>query len=270
MTSAPTAPAVRRVPVGVVLGIAVAWAVAIGVSAAGHSELLHHDVLARGQDAAMEHHHGHGDRVLPLVAAVAVVLVGWQVMVAAMMLPSTVPLLRLFAHTSARQERPHAALGAFVAGYAVVWAIFGAIAVAGDLALHRLVDGRPGVEERLLPGVVLLLAGAFQFTDLKDRCLQQCRHPALWMLRHYRRGVASAFDLGRRHGVFCLGCCWALMLLMFAAGVANLLWMAALAALMAYEKIGRHGERVARVAGVGLVVWGIVVLADGAWLPAGS
>jgi predicted metal-binding membrane protein len=257
MTVAAPAPPTRRVPTGVAIGITAAWAIAVGAQVAGKSDLLHHDAIAHG--------------AVPAVLAVPLFVLVWQVMVAAMMLPSTVPLLRMFAHASSRQASPRAAVGAFVGGYAVVWGFFGCMALAGDLLLHRAVYATPGLEARpwLVAGAVLVLAGAFQFSALKDQCLQQCRHPALWMLRHYRRGTANAFLLGRQHGLFCLGCCWALMLLMFAAGVANLVWMAALALLMAYEKIGRHGEQVARVAGVVLLVWGVVVVAHPPWIPAG-
>jgi predicted metal-binding membrane protein len=231
------------------VGIGGAWAVALAVSAAGKADLLHHDAFA--------------ERALPAAVALVVFLLGWQVMVAAMMLPSTVPLLRMFAHASRSQPSPRAALGAFIGGYAVVWGFFGSVALAGDLLLHRVVHGTPALADRpwVISGGVLVLAGAFQFSKLKDQCLRQCRHPALWMLRRYRRGTANAFLLGREHGLFCLGCCWALMLLMFAVGVANIVWMAALAVLMAYEKIGRHGERAARLAGAGLVAWGVLVAA---------
>jgi predicted metal-binding membrane protein len=104
-------------------------------------------------------------------------------------------------------------------------------------------------------------AGAFQFTKLKDKCLEECRHPGIYLMRHYRRGVGEAFKLGRGHGLFCLGCCWALMLLMFAAGLANLTWMAALAALMAYERIGRRGRDMTAPAGIALIALGVAVLA---------
>lgn len=257
MTVAAPAPATRRVPTGVIIGIAAAWTIAVLARAAGKSDLMSHDAIADG--------------AVPAALAIPVFLLGWQVMVAAMMLPSTVPLLRMFAHASSRQASPRAAVGAFVGGYAVVWGFFGSVALAGDLLLHKAVHATPALDERpwLVAGAVLVLAGVFQFSALKDQCLQQCRHPALWMLRHYRRGTANAFVLGRRHGLFCLGCCWALMLLMFAAGVTNLLWMAALAVLMAYEKIGRHGEEAARIAGVALLVWGIVVIAHPPWIPSG-
>ena len=114
---------------------------------------------------------------------------------------------------------------------------------------------------------MIAAAGAFQFSSLKDRCLDQCRHPAAFLLRHYRRGAGEAFRLGRDHGLFCLGCCWALMLLMFAAGVANLMWMGLLTAVMVYEKVGRHGRRLAPIVGAALLAWSAFVLVHPAWLP---
>ena len=107
---------------------------------------------------------------------------------------------------------------------------------------------------------MLALAGAFQFTKLKDACLDQCRHPAAFMLRFYERGIAGAFRLGARHGSFCLGCCWALMLVMFAVGVASLPWMAALAALMVHEKTRPHGARGVPISGVALLGGGSITL----------
>ncbi len=238
----------RRVPVGIVVGIVAAWSTAILVVAAGKGGLADHDAIAGGR--------------LPVGVALVAFLVGWQVMVAAMMLPSTVPLFRLFKTASAQQDRHGLMVWLFLGGYAVVWGLAGWVALLGDLMLHGVVDAVPALDERphLIAGAVLVLAGAFQFSDLKDRCLTECRHPAMWMLRHYRRGAANAFHLGQLHGRFCLGCCWALMLLMFAVGVMNLLWMAALAAFMAYEKIGRHGETVGKVAGGALIGWGLLVL----------
>jgi predicted metal-binding membrane protein len=114
------------------------------------------------------------------------------------------------------------------------------------------------------------LADAFQFSGLKDRCLTQCRHPAVYLLCHYRRGALGAFNLGWSHGLFCLGCCWAMMLVMFAAGVADLRWMGALGAVMTYEKVGstrRHGEPVAATVGVVALILATLVALHPTWLP---
>ena len=104
---------------------------------------------------------------------------------------------------------------------------------------------------------MLALAGAFQFTSLKDACLDKCRHPAQFLMRYYERGVGGGFRLGARHGAFCVGCCWALMLVMFAAGVASLVWMALLTTLMVHEKTRPAGRRAVPVTGVALL--GLVV-----------
>jgi len=239
---------VRRAPTAVYVAIALAWSVALAAQAAGASEFVHHDELIEGS--------------LNPAVALGLFLVAWQLMTAAMMLPSSMPMIRLYWATARSQERPGAALASFIGGYAFVWTVFGALALLGDLALHTVVDRWEWLGERphLISGAVLIGAGAFQFTALKDKCLEVCRHPGIYLMQHYRRGVAEAFKLGRGHGLFCLGCCWALMLLMFAAGLANLTWMAALAALMAYEKIGRRGRDVTAPAGIALITLGVAVL----------
>jgi predicted metal-binding membrane protein len=244
-----------RVPAVVVAAIAGAWAVALVAEASGGRSWLHHDALLDGQ--------------APPRAALLLFLIAWQVMVAAMMLPSSIPMIRLFAAVAVNQERRARLLAHFIAGYALVWTAFGAVAFAGDAVLHAVVEHVAWLEPRpwVIGSAVLAVAGAFQFSGLKDRCLDACRHPAAFLLPRYRRGTTAAFRLGRTHGLYCLGCCWALMLLMFAAGLADLRWMAALGALMAYEKIGRHGRAVARAAGVLLLGWAALVLLQPAWLP---
>ena len=241
----------RRIPLAVPAAIALAWAVALAAEASGSASALHHDSLLDGS--------------VPHWAALVLFLGSWQLMTAAMMLPSSLPLIRLFWAASHRRE----ALAAFLGGYALVWSVFGLLAFAGDGLVHTLVSALPALEQRpwLIAGGVLVTAGAFQFTKLKDACLEECRHPAVFLMRGYRRGTGSAFRLGRDHGVFCLGCCWALMLVMFAAGFANLVWMAVLAAVTAYEKAGRHGRALTPVLGVALVAWGALVLAHPSWLP---
>jgi len=138
-----------------------------------------------------------------------------------------------------------------------------------DGGVHQAVDVLPWLATRpwLVGAVTLGLAGAFQFSALKDRCLTECRHPAAYLLRHYRRGPRNTFRLGWGHGLYCLGCCWALMLVMFAVGVSDLRWMAALAGLMAYEKLGRRGPAVAAAAGVAALALAVLVALHPAWVP---
>jgi predicted metal-binding membrane protein len=132
------------------------------------------------------------------------------------------------------------------------------------LGIHRLVDRWQwlAAHPSMSGGAALVLGGVFQFSSLKDRCLTVCRHPAAYLLPRYRRGVGAAFRLGAGHGVFCVGYCWALMLVAFPAGVANLWWMAALTAVMVFEKTGPAGQRGVRLIGVGLVGLGVLALAN--------
>jgi predicted metal-binding membrane protein len=242
------------VPRPVVAAIAIAWAVAIAAQATGKGVELHHDALIHS--------------ALPLWLALVIFIVAWQAMVGAMMLPSSIPMLRLFRATSRTQPEHAKAMTAFVGGYIVVWAVFGTVAFFGDFVLHHVVDRTPWLAARpwIISAGVLAIAGAFQFSPLMERCLSECRHPASFIVQRYSRGKGAAFRLGREHGRFCLGCCWALMLLMFAVGVANLWWMAALAALMAYEKAGKHGEKIARIAGMALIAGAFLVAITGAGL----
>jgi predicted metal-binding membrane protein len=240
---------VRGLPVAVVAAVAAAWAAAIAAELTGTAGLVHHDALLAGG--------------APPAWAVLAFLASWQVMVAAMMLPSSLPLVRMFATASARAPGAGPAMAAFLGGYALVWTGFGALAFAGDLGLHSAVNASPFLEEHewVIGGSVLALAGLFQFTPLKDACLDACRHPASFMLRHYRRGAAGGFSLGARHGLFCVGCCWALMLVMFALGAASLVWMALLTALMVHEKTRPLGARTVPLTGVTLLALASIVLA---------
>jgi predicted metal-binding membrane protein len=238
-----------RVPPVVAAAIAVAWAVAIAAQLTGTAGLVHHDALV----------HAH----IPLWAAATIFVVAWQLMIAAMMLPSSVPLVRSFRVVSAAQPRADRALAALLAGYAAVWSLFGLFAFVGDVGLHRLVHewGWLGSHEYVIAGSVLVVAGAFQFSDLKDKCLSECRHPGPFLMQRYDRGTAAAYRLGVAHGRFCLGCCWALMLVGFAAGVANLWWMAALTAVMVAEKTSRNGDSLVRPIGFFLIGAGALVFA---------
>jgi len=243
------------VPIAVPAAIAIAWAIAAIAQFRGSAAFLHHDALI--------------ERGPPLGIALGLFVAAWLVMIAAMMLPSTLPLLRMFAIASASQPRHGAVFASFVGGYAVVWCAFGALAFGGDVVVHRAADNIAWLNAHpwVIAGSVLLVAGAFQFTPLKDACLRACRLPGNFLMHHYRRGARAAFDLGYRHGLFCAGCCWALMLISFAAGFASLWWMAAVTALMVYEKTARRGRAAVPIAGAVLLLWSALVLAHPAWLP---
>jgi predicted metal-binding membrane protein len=254
--SAPARPfAPQRVPSPILVAIAAAWAVAVAAEASGIAGSLDHDSLLEGGP-------GFGP-------ALVLFLLSWQLMTAAMMLPSSLPMVRMFAVASARAPGRGAAMAAFLGGYGLVWSAFGLVAFCGDAALHALVASWPWLEAHdwAIAPSVLMAAGAFQFSSLKDACLRACRHPASFLRRHYRRGAGGGFALGARHGLFCVGCCWALMLVMFAAGIANLWWMAALTALMVYEKAAPRGTRAVPVAGIALLIAAALVLAHPSWLP---
>jgi predicted metal-binding membrane protein len=251
----PTSGRANRVPAVLLVVIATAWALALAAEWTGYADWVHHHELV--------------DSRLPVWGTLALFFFAWQLHIAAMMLPSSLPLIALFRRASATQPRPTVALGAFLGGYALIWTAFGFVALAGDALLHDLVHRWAWLDERprLIGGAVLLLAGAFQFSSLKDRCLRECRHPAAFLVKHYQRGSAAAFALGRRHGLFCLGCCWALMLVMFSVGIANLAWMAPFALLMLYEKTGPRAERALAPVGVALVGLGVLVILAPTWMP---
>ena len=169
-----------------------------------------------------------------LAARGVVFLASWQVMTLAMMLPSSMPMVTMMTYAARKQSRTYTIIGVFVAGYAAVWTAFALVAFTGDTFIHRAVDSWPWLAEHyyLIGAATFTIAGVFQFTPLKERCLTACRSPLTFFLRYYRAGVAPAWRLGLRHGMFCLGCCWALMLVMFGVGIGSLAWMAALAGVM--------------------------------------
>jgi predicted metal-binding membrane protein len=201
---------------------------------------------------------------LPYPARVGVFVLGWLVMSIAMMLPSSLPLVTVFRTISRRRPRRGRDLALLIAGYLVMWGLFGLGAFLIDTGLHEVVErlslGEPG--ERLIVGGILLLAGLFQFSPLKYSCLRQCRSPVGFLAGHWHGGDVrwAAFRLGLRHGIFCVGCCWALMLLMFAVGGVNLGWMLALGAVMFAEKALPGGRWLTLPLGVGLALWGLGLL----------
>ena len=246
-------PRARGVPAAILVAIGAAWAAALAAELAGAADALHHDTLLEG---------GPG-----LGPALLLFLVAWQVMVAAMMVPSSLPLVGMYAAASKGVPERGRALAAFLGAYGLVWSAFGALAFLGDAGLHALVGSSPWLtaNDWAIAPSVLLLAGAFQFTPLKDACLRACRHPASFLRRHYRRGVGGGFLLGLRHAAFCVGCCWALMLVMFAAGAVSLIWMAALTAVMVHEKTRPSGARTVPLTGTVLLAAGSTLMLWGAY-----
>lgn len=233
--------------------VGIAWVLMLALVALDATAVIEHDAILAGGT--------------PWPVALVVFIASWQLMTTVMMLPTSLPMVRAFAATAVRQPRPRAAMAAFLSGYFVIWTGFAIVALAGDAGLHWLVDRWSWLADRpwLISGGVLIGAGAFQFSPLKERCLSECRSPVQFLWRHYHRGVAGAWRLGLRHGLFCLGCCWALMLIMFAVGVGSLAWMAALTGVMVVEKTSRFGRRLVPVVGAVLMAWGaLVILRPGA------
>ena len=187
----------------------------------------------------------------------------WAVMMVAMMAPSAAPMLLMFATLNRKRrerEAPYVSTGVFLAGYVIVWAVFSIVATAGNWGLHQasLLSSMMGASTSgYLGGVLLLLAGAFQWSRLKNECLTQCRTPMGFLMTSWREGRGGALRMGLDHGAYCLGCCWALMLLLFVLGIMNLLWIAALAAFVLAERVAPKGEWISRISGVLLVAWGI-------------
>jgi predicted metal-binding membrane protein len=188
-------------------------------------------------------------------------------MIVAMMLPSSLPLVLMFGVLTRQRKDRFVLVGLLLLGYLRTWATFGAAIHAGDLGLHALVRQVDwlGAHAWLIGAATLAAAGAYQFSSLKYRCLEKCRSPLSFITEHWRGRSerAHAFRLGVHHGLFCVGCCWLLMLLMFAVGIGSLGWMLSLGAIMALEKNVRWGRRISAPLGVVLIGAGLFVAVIG-------
>jgi len=218
--------------------------------------------LGRSPYGQLAHAHGAGTHA---AWTVYISLAGWTLMIVAMMLPTTLPLIALF-HSFVRARANRVRLTAvLVAGYLWIWTLVGLVVYAGNHLIRSAVEQVGWLDANLwvIGAGVLLLSGLYQFTALKHKCLEKCRSPLSFIMEHWRGGrpEQEAFHLGVRHGVFCIGCCWSLMLLMFVVGVGNLTWMLALAAVMAVEKNIPWGRRLSTPLGVLLVGLGLALVA---------
>ena len=234
-------------PVALVLAaIVAAWAVLVGVELSGQASAFHHHTLLNG--------------TRPLWEAIAIFVPAWVVMVVAMMLPSSLGMLATHGRVASGEARPLASRLSLLAAYILAWTAFGVAALLGDSQVHALVRTSPwlAAHQSLIAATTLVVAGAFQFTKLKRRCLTACRSPLGFILARYRPGARSAFSLGLSHAIFCIGCCWALMLVMFAAGVATLAWMLALSAVMVVEKTTPNGGRLSAPVGLTFIAGGVL------------
>jgi predicted metal-binding membrane protein len=253
------APAHLRVP-GRDRAILVATLVAIAVVAwlalwfwegSPYGHYLHHDELD-GASAS-------------LAVGAAAFTVGWTLMIVAMMLPSSVPLVVTFGALVRRRRQPARLIALLLVGYLMVWAGFGFVAWTADRIVHAAVEALPWLAERpqLIVGATLLVAGLWQFSPLRDRCLDECRSPLGFVMNRWR-GTSErreALLMGLAHGAFCVGCCWSLMLVMFGVGISSLSAMLVLGGLTAVEKNLPQGRRLTRPLGVILVLAAVYAVA---------
>ena len=230
-------------------------------SASPWARYLGHDAGATVTSAA-------GTIVTPLggVAEIVLFTAGWVLMIVAMMLPSSVPLVLVFAAVVGRRPAPGVLVGLLLAGYLAVWSAFGAAAWLLDRLIHAAVDAWPFLAEhpQLIIGSTLLAAGLWQFSPLRDRCLDECRTPFGFVVNRWRGQSVrrESFLMGVAHGAFCVGCCWSLMLVMFGVGLGSLTAMLALGALTAIEKNLPWGRRLTRPLGIVLVLAAVFAVAS--------
>lgn len=189
----------------------------------------------------------------------------WMVMMAGMMLPSATPVILLVMNTYRRRGGREARWSTltFVCGYLFAWTGFSVAAAALQAVLHRTALMSPAMvsQSTVIAAAIFLIAGVYQWLPLKAACLTHCRSPLHFLTHEWREGPLGGFIMGLRHGFFCVGCCWALMLLLFAVGVMNLFWVAAIAAFVLVEKLLRRGMLFSRIAGVICILWGAYLLA---------
>ena len=189
----------------------------------------------------------------------------WLVMMIAMMTPSVAPLILIFAMVNRQrrqQDRPFVSTAYLMTGYFLVWAAFSLAATCLQWLLQQISLLNPEMKttSRILGGIILIAAGIFQFTRLKQTCLKYCRTPLDFIHRHWKEGNQGALRMGIENGFYCLGCCWMLMVLLFVAGIMNLLWIALIALFVLVEKILPQMKWIPYVAGVVLIVYGILFL----------
>lgn len=192
-------------------------------------------------------------------------LVMWCVMMAGMMLPGAAPMLLTFATVNLRKRergQPFVPTAVFAVGYLIVWGAFSIAATLGQWGLQdaALLSMTAAATSPTLGGALFVAAGLYQLTPLKHGCLKRCRSPFDFVINWWRDGTVGALRMGMAHGFYCLGCCWVLMALLFAEGVMNLLWVAAIGALVLVEKLFPAGQWIARISGVLMLAFGTYLL----------
>jgi predicted metal-binding membrane protein len=186
----------------------------------------------------------------------------WAIMMVAMMLPSAAPMILLFTRFSQKTVHGTTKTLVFAMSYLIVWALFSALAAVSQAALVAMTAASAGtlkLADARFSGVLLLVAGAYQFSALKSACLDQCRSPLAFLMQGWRPGWTGAALLGLRHGLYCLGCCWVLMLLLFVAGVMNLAWIAILTLIVGVEKLAPANIPARQISALGLLAAGALM-----------
>ena len=205
----------------------------------------------------------------------AFIFLMWVVMQVAMMIPSASPMILMFAKLNRQREGERSHLFStliFFFGYVLVWAAFSVGATIAQWGMHdaALLSPMMVSTSPILGGVILIAAGVFQFTPLKQACLHRCRSPLGFFLTEWREGRRGALLMGLRHGAFCVVCCWLLMALLFVAGVMNLLWIAVIAVYVLIEKVAPRGHLISRAIGVLVIAWGVWMIVGGPYPPGGG
>jgi predicted metal-binding membrane protein len=259
---------------GLVTVIVLAWAYILlgaGMDMSAMDMERHGSGMSAQQDHGKAMHGAHAAMLSPAVwtpAYAGLMFVMWWVMMVAMMLPSASPMILLFARIQRSQQAkgaPFVPTSVFAAGYLVVWGGFSVLAAGTQWGLERagLLSAMLSSTSGLFGGMLLLAAGLYQLTPLKQACLRNCRSPLQFIMHHWRQGSVGAWRMGIAHGVFCLGCCWLLMGLLFVGGVMNLYWIIGLAVFVLLEKTLPAKHWLGALTGMGLFVWG-------GWLLAGT
>jgi predicted metal-binding membrane protein len=239
----------------IVLITALSWAYLVHLNRRMRSS-VEEDTMMAAMGMVMNQPWGVGDLLLTFVM--------WSVMMVGMMAVPALPVLLLFAgmHAQRVDRGVVPAVPSFGLGYLIVWLAFSTIATAAQWALHEgaLLSATMATSSTPAAGVILIAAGAYQLTPLKTGCLARCQSPLGFLMSNWRDGSSGAFLMGFRHGTFCLGCCWALMAVLFVVGVMNLAWVGVLTLFILAEKIGPTGVRVSRVGGAILMALGVALV----------
>ena len=226
--------------------------------------------MAVGMDGMMTMDAGAMMQIKPWTSAeFGYMLLMWVIMMVGMMVPSAMPMALIYAaiaRKAARQGTTLAPTAFFVCGYIVIWSVFSVVATLAQWGLDRaaLLSPMMVVTSPGLGAGLLIVAGLYQMTPMKDACLRHCRAPAHFISQRWKPGAFGAFRMGLEHGAYCLGCCWILMGLLFFGGVMSLLWIVGITAFVLLEKVLPFGRVGGRIAGVAMALGGTVFL--GAWL----